>query len=224
MAIEYIEANNERHSTAGVDISAPFAISAWVYLNTISSAGVILALSEAAVGNRRRQFFVTAGGGLAFFEDTVSIGVGQVVSTNTVPAGVWAHALMASIDGSNRKVWLEGVESVDTASEAGSIPADTVSMGAVITSSSWTGQFDGKIAYVTVWEGREFTQDDANELYAGKNSLLLSPDLITHYWPMTGDGPANTRIRDIVGPWTMETVNGTPSKVDSIKLRNRRPL
>ena len=67
-----------------------------------------------------------------------------------------------------------------------------------------------------------FSDDEFVALSKGVNPYTIHPEFISHHWPLSGDGPANIQVRDVVGGVNLDTINGTPIKVDSIKLRGNR--
>lgn len=76
---------------------------------------------------------------------------------------------------------------------------------------------EGVVAYVTLWSVA-LTDAEVDELEAGRHPLTMHPESILSFWPLHGDGPVGTRVRDMAGGLTMGTVTSTPTKAELIPV------
>lgn len=82
-------------------------------------------------------------------------------------------------------VWRDGVLQTLT-TVAGTAGADTAAVLNLGNSAAGTRNFDGMLAYFTLWQGVLLTASDAQSLAAGTYPLLIQPESITSCIPMDG--------------------------------------
>lgn len=224
MAIDYVRAGSEFHKGAVSHNTPPVSIFCWVFPEgSPVNVQVLFSINN----DTSSQFLshMTMRGDLAGdpIEWTNSDG-----STNTNPRTIngfisnkWNSFVGVAYNDNNHICVLNADwanRGIDITNSAGEIPgANTTTIGRAGQSSPGA-YFEGKIAYVTIWD-IALTQQEIESLHIGKHPLLIRPENITNFWPLLGDGPVNIRARDIIGKINLDTVGGTPTKVDSLKLR-----
>jgi len=176
-------------------------LSAWINLESVSSEGKIIA-KWADAGSRFQYLLSTNNGDKCLF--AIFNGGTQIAQgTTTLVTGVWFH-LAGTYDGSNLRVYCDGVEE-DSTSASGNMSSTTapVRIGAGSGGSGTEQPFDGDIGHCAIWD-RALTSDEIASLSNGISPLQLNRDNLISYWPLNGQSPE----LDIVGGFNM-TLTGT---------------
>jgi hypothetical protein len=148
---------------------------------------------DLAIGADRKVYATTNAGGQAFAR-TVAL-----VALNT-----WAHiaAVFAAVD--DRRVYLDGGNKVTDATSKTPAGIDTTSIGRRSTSAPAL-YASGRIAEVAIYNVA-LTDDEIAELATGASPLLVRPDALVAYWPLSGhDCPE----QDLVGGFPMTLYPGS---------------
>ena len=227
MGIEYIRLSNERHSTLGsfsLGAGNLISIAAWFRINSVTGGEfkTILSISDKDSSNNAALIFVN-GAAIWYFVDSADGGNASVIGGN-LTVGRWYSVVIVERTNSSRDLYLDGTKYHNTDIQDWPVNLDTISIGAEQVSTGWFHHMDGDIAHVCIWDGFTLTDADTTSLAAGKHPLSISAGNISHFWEAKGDGPAGNLIRDVISGLNLDIVNGTPTKTDSIKLRNRRVL
>lgn len=225
MAIEFDSASSERYTVASTvldDSYRPLSISFWVKLTTITGAGAYAFFSGSEKSSNNGRIVYTYSALAAYFTSGLLTTTALTAATGP-KLGEWAHiGVWESIDPIYaRKVYVNGTPSV-TASVAKSSSPIELELGVWHDGGSYASHLDGTMSNLTVWKGKQLSDDNFTSLSKGVNPYTIHPEFIAHHWPLSGDGPVNVETRDVVGGINFDTVNGTPDKVDSIKLRGNR--
>ena len=204
----------------------PFSVSVWVRQKSASSAYVVATANPA---NNNNDFELSIGPtGRARWESRASGSANRASVTNTTTIGTWVNISATQINVASRQAWGNGdVANKGTNTGSGDPAMGTPRTGIGTTPISGIGVLDcdAEIAYLTVWHGYQLTDADAVALAAGAHPFTIAPDKIKYFFPLAGDGPVGTRVRDRVsGVLIDDTVVGTPTKTGSPLLHPFHPF
>lgn len=130
---------------------------------------------------------------------------GQAIANGatTLIAGTWCH-LAGTYDGSDVRVYLNGVEDGSVSKTGNMIPNTApVRIGAGSGGSGTEQPFDGDIGHCAIWDAG-LTADEIESLAAGISPLKIHRENLLFYSPLNGQDPEY----DVVGGLDL-TVNGS---------------
>lgn len=195
---DYLDAGNP----AALNLSGDeVALSVWVRLEVISSEGKIIAKWSDAAGAFQYLLGVDTGNKCLFaiFNGGTKIALG----TTTLSIGVWHH-LAGTYDGSNVRVYCNGVEEDVTAASGNmSSTGAPVRIGAGSGGSGTEEPFDGDIGHAAIWDA-PLSAGEIQSLANGINPLNIRSESRLFYAPINGQDPEY----DVVGGLD-PTVNGS---------------
>jgi len=215
MARNFEESNNDY-----LDAGNPSALnltgdevtlSVWIRLESTTVEGKIIA-KWADAGSAFQYLLSTDSGDkcqFAIFNGGTVIALG----TTTLVVGVWYH-LAGTYDGSNAKVYCNGIEE-DSTSTSGNMPSTTapVRIGAGSGGAGTENPFDGDIGHCTIWDA-PLSAGEIKSLSVGINPLKIRSSSRLFYAPLNGQSPE----LDVIGGLNL-TVNG-PTKSEEPPIPN----
>jgi len=215
MARNFEESNNdyiEVGDVAALDLTGDeITLSVWIRLESAASEGKILA-KWADAGSKFQYLLSTDGGDkcqFAIFNGGTKIAQG----TSIIVVETWVH-LAGIYDGSNVKVYCDGVEEDSTAA-TGNMSSTTapVRIGAGSGGLGTENPFDGDICHAAIWD-KPLTAGEIESLANGINPLTIRSDGLLFYAPLNGQDPEY----DVIGGLDL-TVNG-PTKAEEPPIPN----
>lgn len=196
---DYLDAGNPSAlNLTGNEIT----LSARIKIEVLDGEQKIIAKWGDAGGERHQYLLsVTSADNIQFVIN--ASGQVVVIGTTTLVAGVWYH-VMGTYDGSNARVYLEGVEenSALTSANMSSTTAPVV-IGAGSADAGSEEPFDGDIGHCAIW-GAGLSASEIESLANNISPLNIRAESILFYAPLNGQNPEY----DIVGGINL-TVNGT---------------
>jgi len=177
-------------------------LSAWIRLESTSNEGKILA--KWADAGARFQYLLSTDSGdkclFATFTPNTKIALG----TSTLVVGTWHH-IAGVYDGSELRVYCDGVEEGSTSSTANfSSTTAPVRIGSGSGGSGEEEPFDGDIGHVSIW-GVPLSGGEVASLAIGISPLKIQKDNnLLFYAPLNGQDPEY----DVIGALDL-TVNGS---------------
>lgn len=196
---DYLDAGNP----SALDLTGDqVTLSVWIRLESTFSEGKIIA--KWSDSPEAFQYLLSTDGGdkcqFAIFNGGTKIAVG----TTTLLTGVWFH-LAGTYDGSNVRVYCNGVEEDSTAA-TGNMSSTTapVRIGAGSGGSGTENPFDGDIGHCAIWD-IALSGGEVASLAAGISPLKIQKNNnLVFYAPVNGQDPEY----DVVGGVDL-TVNGS---------------
>jgi len=184
-----------------LDITGDITLSIWANTNAPSTERKIFA-KWADAGSQFSYLLSILANGTAQFAIFTG-GTDTVIGTTDLDDGEWHH-IAGTYDGSNIRIYVDGVEENSTAASGG-INSTTapVRIGAGSGGLGIEEPFDGAGGHGAIWDAALTAQEIAS-LAAGVSPLRLHRDNLRFYPPLNGQSPEP----DIVGT-ASGTVTGT---------------
>ena len=176
------------------------SLSAWVRKESSGAEMKVLAKWADAGDDFQYLLSISSGDALfAIFDGSTQIAQG----TTTLSVGQWHH-LAGSYDGSNLRVYLDGVLE-DTTANSGNMSSTiaSVRIGAGSGGSGTEEPFDGDIGHCAIWDVGLST-NEIQSLSAGISPLKIRRNNLLEYWPLNGQSPD----AGVIGGFDM-TLNGS---------------
>jgi len=204
MARNFEESNND-YIDAGnppaLDLTGDkVTLSAWIRLEALNGEQKIFAKWSDAGGVFQYLLSLDSLDRLLF---AVFPGVTKIANgATTLVAGTWCH-VAGCYDGTNLKIYLDGVEDGSTAA-TGNISSTSapVRIGAGSGGAGTEDPFDGDIGHCAIWDIGA-SASEIKSLAAGINPPKISSESLLFYAPLNGQDPEY----DVVGGLSL-TVNG----------------
>ncbi len=214
MARRFISASSQYLEYVGAPLTAgPMSLAAW-YKPTIFGNTTLFVLSN--LSNTRRFNLGTVNGACRILQ-AGSAASPSATTTDVSPVGVWAHYGGRLISNTNRDAFLNGRGKTNNTINSGAVTAPTrVVIGAINSSAGITGQTDGDVADVALWnvalEDSEFLV-----LALGVSPLLIRPQNLIFYYPLRGSGLEV----DFLGRYPALPTNN-PTQISDVDLIRRQ--
>ena len=188
--------------TMGNPLSLQFtntvSMSAWFKTTDTTSTQVIIGKEAITSGNRSYMLYYSGTGGsftIKFLIFTSGSANNQAVSTSTVTDGNWHHVLGVN-DGSNLKIYIDGVLEDTNVGGGGAIQSSTADffIGRRGNSSSSNREYwNGSIDEVAVWNSDQSA--NASAIYGSGVPTSLSTYSPLSWW-RCGDGDTSPTLTD----------------------------
>jgi len=179
---EYLDAGNP----SALDLTNDeVSLSAWVRKE--SAGAEMKVLAKWADAGSRFQYLLSISSGEALF--AIFDGGTQIAQgTTTLSVGQWFH-LAGSYDGSNLRVYLNGVLE-DTTANTGNMSSTTapVRIGAGSGGSGTEQPFDGDIGPCGIWRVG-LSGNEIQSLAAGIPPPQINRSNLIEHWPLNGQSP-----------------------------------
>jgi len=137
-------------------------------------------------------------------------GSGSAVTGNTVSTATWHHGFAIEASATSRTIMLDGDTGnagTDTTSKAPNGGNDRTSLGR-FDDAGPSNDLDGLIAEVAVWNVA-LTTGDGVVLSKGTSPLLMRPNNLVAYWPLTSPVATAALEPDLVGGNGMTVTGAT---------------
>jgi len=175
-------------------------LSAWIRIEDLNGEMKILAKWADAGGQFQYLISVNATDKLIFAINAG--GQSTAVGTTSLVVATWYH-VAGTYDGSNIRVYLNGVEEDSTAKTGNmSNTSAPVRIGAGSGGSGTENPVDGDIGHCVIWD-KPLSASEIKSLSAGINPLKIRSESRLFYAPLNGQSPE----LDVVGGLSL-TVNG----------------
>jgi len=140
---------------------------------------------------------------MAIHSGTTTIATG----TTTLSTGVWFH-VAGTYDGSNIRVYLNGIEEGSTA-KTGNMVSNTspVRIGAGSGGVGTEQPFNGDIGHCEIWDSA-LSANEIKSLSVGVNPLRINRESLLSYSPLNGQNPE----LDVIGGLDLTVVGTTKSE------------
>lgn len=213
MSIAYVAASSEHHTNGSAGDMAPsgypFTVSAWFDLNNATTGQVALSGYETDGSSNYYNLSMSSG------NVNHQVGDSVLATKSGVTADTWHHACGVSATQTSHQAFLDGAAGTEDTTNAGfSVDVlDRCTLGSQNRAAT-NAYFDGEIAHCAVWSVA-LSPGEISALASGAHPFSIRPGSLVHYWPLRGDGPVGTRVRDSTGAVHLETVSGTPAKAES---------
>lgn len=227
--VEYERASTEHHKAGTAAFGSgdlPVTVALWFRASDNTTNQWLFSVSDEATP--QNYYGIAYVGGVAGDQVRWQAQQGATADTALTLAGItdtttWHSIVGVEYSTTDRRVYLDGVRGTDNATSISPGGLDNTLVGAIERSSGAENGTNGAVAWCALWKGYAFTDADALAWHKKKHPLAYRP-LPANYWPMRGDGPAGTRLRDMVGGLSLTTVGGTPTKTDSPPIRTPAPF
>jgi len=185
--------------------AAPFTMSAWVKMSSLSGPATILQLADLSVSNNNFELAIGGTENVRFRARDGSTGAANTGVALSV--GVWAHVVGIEASTTSRSAFVDGGnKDTDTTSITPTgIDRTSIGRGGDSTPSDY---WDGAISSVAIWNV-VLTDQEVLSLANGVSPLRLHRSALIAYWPVGGQSTEP----DIIGGVNL-TVNGTPLQVE----------
>lgn len=204
MARLFDDAKSQYAEYAGAVVSAaPFTIVGWCRADAIGRWQGILWIGDKDVTN---EFFVLTLDNVNKVRATAQTagGASSAITTTTVSANTWHHVAAVYAAANDRRAYLDGGGKGTNAVNRVVAGADRTSIGRWADSTP-DGYFSGRIAEAAIYNVA-LTDDEIAQLATGASPLLVRPDALVAYWPLSGhDCPE----QDLVGGFPMTLYPGS---------------
>ena len=217
MAVSLDKATSDRYigPTSLVD-NGLFSMSFYFKAYSLSTSAVFGASNQLA--NEGVAFYFTSGTLFFLWFGSAS---SQATNPTVITINKWIH-IAAWGNRNARALYVDGLKGPVNIFASPTYNTLDTTIGSFHNGSSYGLPLDGEVSNVTIWDNKRLSDDEFVALSKGVNPYTIHPEFISHHWPLSGDGPANIQVRDVVGGVNLATINGTPINVDSIKLRGNR--
>lgn len=216
MARKYVSASNQYLSSTTVPISVvPMTFACWFQVPEVDNENVLMAIADNS--NVDHMFHLAVRGDQA--GDPLMFGTradggadnnGQALSSTSVLANTWHHAIGTSNTSSNRDVYLDnGGAGNDTKGPIVPLLLDIFSIGSIEDSSP--KRSDSTIVYAAIWNV-VISAISRAMLAAGVCPLLVERESLIFYDPLPGH--SNGDSHDLVGGLTMTATNAPTAAGD----------
>ena len=175
MARDFDGVGDQVIRTSAVVTAKPLTMCCWFNFDAMmANTQHILGLSDSANAARGFNLRISPDGELRAQEDA-ALAVSAPVSI-----GIWHHGVAVYIGQIDRRVYLDGVETIGTTDKTGTTPNETTLGGITLDSSR---DYDGRIAEAAIWDV-VLNQNEINALAAGQSPKRVRPVNLKLYWPM----------------------------------------
>ena len=185
---DYLDAGNP----SALNLTDEITVSAWVRLESTSAEGKIIA-KWSDDGDDFQYLLSTDGGDMCLF--AIYNGDTRIAQgTTSLAVGVWHH-LVGTYDGSNVKVYCDGVEEDSTATtgDMSSTPAP-FRIGSGSGESGTEDPFPGDIGHCAIW-GVSLNAGEIESLSNGISPPKIRSESLLFFAPLNGQNPEY----DIIG-------------------------
>jgi hypothetical protein len=140
---------------------------------------------------------------------------GTTVESGVAPGTAWVHTTFVGTNDTSRALYVNGTK----VSDSTSVDLDS---GGTLAEQFWLGDaywgtthnMDGDEAEVAIWSAA-LTDDEVNALQKGFSPLLIRPQSLVAYWPLSGnDSPERDRGKN---GYNLTLTNG-PTKADHPRI------
>lgn len=212
MARDFNGSTGTLSKAVAVASSLPVTIAGWYNTDTTASSQTIASIGTNG-GTARYHLAISSSGPNILAQATNTAGSNGNASAGTPTTGTWQHAAAVFATTTSRTAYFNGVAGTPNTTSVTVSGADETRIAARYNSGSLGLFFDGRLAYVAIWNA-DLTAAEIAMLAAGVSPLLIRPASLVSYCPIFG---AVSPESDLIQA-TKFTLAGTAPQAQSIGL------
>lgn len=194
-----------QYLNAPVGASLPITLSAWVYLDSTSSAAAAGSVGSAV--NTRCHFGISSGGVPTATSATTSGTSGNAIGPTALSTGTWYCLTATFASTTQRKIYVDGVPQATNTTSITVSTLDRTTIGMRVAASAAGLFWPGRIAEFGVWNVA-LGDDEIASLASGSKPIRVRPGSLQIYVPLPGE--ASPEI-NFIG--TAATLTNAPTAV-----------
>lgn len=186
-------ATDVNYGTFSVGTGQALTITAWIYVTTFENGGRILTKQEPGFSDANAHVWMVSLINTDDIRFRLKTGTADLAGTTTlvgssggVTTNTWHH-VAATYDGSDMRLYLDGVEDATSASKTGNIRVNgwPTTIG---EDSDGNNDYTGRLAEMTI-NTATLTVDELLALARGSSILSVHPENLELYSPVWGNSP-----------------------------------